>query len=207
MTDEITDQPEGATPLDDISGLLRRDITTRGQLDEAETLNILGAVDWIERGRLRDVFTVDFYERLHSRMYDDVWEWAGDLRSVTGARPNIGVPPEMVPIELGRVAMEFNWEWQNSDQTNLLPFIAKYHHALVWVHPFNNGNGRWSRLACDVVMKRLAKKPLITWATDTLNVDSGERSQYINALKMADDFDLAPLVEYLSKLNPQLADS
>jgi len=113
----------------------------------------------------------------------------------------------MVPMELGRVAMEFKREWQNSDQTNLLPFIAKYHHALVWVHPFDNGNGRWSRLACDVVMKRLANKPLITWATDTLNVDSEERSQYINALKMADDFDFTPLVEYLSKLNPQLADS
>jgi Fic-DOC domain mobile mystery protein B len=207
MTDEITDQPEGATPLDDISGLLRLDITTRGQLDEAETLNILGAVDWIERGRLRDVFTVDFYERLHSRMYDDVWEWAGDLRSVTGAKLNIGVPPEIVPMELGRVAMEYNKEWQNSDHTNLLPLIARYHHALVWVHPFNNGNGRWSRLACDVVMKRSANKPPITWATDTLNVDSEERSQYINALKMADGFDFDPLVEYLSKLNPQLADS
>lgn len=40
MTDKIEDQPDGATPLDDISGLLRKDITTRQQLDEAETLFI-----------------------------------------------------------------------------------------------------------------------------------------------------------------------
>ena len=50
MTEALTDQPEGATPLDDVSGLLRDDITTRGQLDEAEGLNIVNAVEWIERG-------------------------------------------------------------------------------------------------------------------------------------------------------------
>ena len=80
MTDKIADQPEGATPLDDISGLLREDITTRRQLDEAESLNIVNAVEWIERGRLGDVFTVEFYQDLHSRMYDQVWSWAGTLR-------------------------------------------------------------------------------------------------------------------------------
>ncbi len=72
MVDEIVDQPEGATPLDDISGLLRDDITTRGQLDEAEGFNIVNAVEWLERGRLPDVFTVEFYQELHSRMYDQV---------------------------------------------------------------------------------------------------------------------------------------
>lgn len=75
MTDKITDQPEGATPLEDISGLLRDDITTRGQLDEAEGLNIVNAVEWLERRRFPDVFTVEFYQQLHSRMYDQVWSW------------------------------------------------------------------------------------------------------------------------------------
>ena len=202
MTDKITEQPEGATPLDDISGLLRKEITTRGQLDEAESLNIVNAVEWIERGRLGDIFTVDFYENLHTRMYDQVWSWAGSLRSVTGARPNIGVPPAMVPMELGRVAMEYDRDWQARNDGNLLPFIARYHHALVSVHPFDNGNGRWSRLACDVVVGRLADEAPIVWATDTLNKDSDERSTYIAALKQADAFNYQPLIDYLGALNP-----
>jgi len=202
MTDKITDQPEGATPLDDISGLLREDITTRGQLDEAEGLNIVNAVEWIERGRLGDVFTVEFYQDLHSRMYDQVWSWAGTLRSVTGARPNIGVPPQMVPMELGCVAMEYNQEWEAREDGELVPFIAQYHHALVSVHPFDNGNGRWSRLACDVVVEHLARKPRIVWATDTLVKDSDERSAYIAALKHADELNFQPLIDYLAKLNP-----
>ena len=202
MTDKIADQPEGATPLDDISGLLRDDVTTRGQLDEAESLNIVSAVEWLERGRFPDVFTVKFYRQLHSRMYNDVWSWAGMLRSETGARPNIGVPPESVPQELGRVAKEYHGEWESRDNESLLPFIARYHHALVSVHPFDNGNGRWSRLACDALVERVMKEPPIVWATDTLNTLSDERAAYIAALKNADKGNVGPLIDYLTELNP-----
>jgi len=201
MTDKITDEPEGATPLDDISGLLREDITTRGQLDEAESLNIVNAVEWLERRRFPDVFTVEFYQELHSRMYDQVWSWAGTLRSVTGARPNIGVTPQMVPMELGRVAMDYNRDWEARGDEKLVPFIARYHHALVSVHPFDNGNGRWSRLSCDAVVEHLAKEPPIVWAIDTLVKNSDERSAYIAALKQADQFKYDPLIEYLIERN------
>jgi len=201
MTDKITDEPEGATPLDDISGLLREDITTRGQLDEAESLNIVNAVEWLERRRIPDVFTVEFYQELHSRMYDQVWSWAGTLRSVTGARPNIGVTPQMVPMELGRVAMDYNRDWEARGDEKLVPFIARYHHALVSVHPFDNGNGRWSRLSCDAVVEHLAKEPPIVWAIDTLVKNSDERSAYIAALKQADQFKYDPLIEYLIERN------
>jgi len=201
MIDKITDQPEGATSLDDISGLLRDDITTRGQLDEAEGLNIVNAVEWLERRRFPDVFTVKFYRQLHSRMYNDVWSWAGTLRSETGARPNVGVPPEAVPQEIGRVAMEYNGEWKSRGDEKLLPFIARYHHALVLVHPFNNGNGRWSRLSCDTLVEHVIKEPPIIWATDTLTKDSNERSTYIAALKNADESNYEPLIDYLIELN------
>ena len=201
MTDGILSEPDGATPLDDVSGLLRDDITTRGQLDEAESLNTVSALDWIDRGRPGEVFTVRFYRELHKRMYDQVWAWAGTLRSETGARPNIGAAPAMVPSELGRVAMESAHAWVARNEP-LLPFIARYHHALVWVHPFNNGNGRWGRLACDAVVERLAGKPRLVWATDTLNVESDERSSYIAALRQADIGNLQPLVKYLEALNP-----
>ncbi|NOX98203.1 MAG: Fic family protein [Verrucomicrobia bacterium] len=93
-------------------------------------------------------------------------------------------------------------EWETYDQESLIPYIARYHHALVRVHPFNNGNGRWFRLACDVVIKRLTKVKPIIWVTDTLNTNSDERKQYIAALKRADDFDYQPLIDYLKKLNP-----
>jgi len=203
MSDGITDQPEGATPIDDVSGLLV-DITTRGELNDAEGLNILTATDWIDKGRIDDLFTVRFYRELHTKMYDQVWSWAGALRSQTGQTTHPGSRPEAVDLDLGRVAMEFHCEWEAlNDNSHLLPFISRYHHALVLVHPFNNGNGRWSRLAADAVIQRLAGRPPLTWATDTLVVDSDERKEYIAALQAADTGDFQPLLDYIVALNPR----
>ena len=201
MTEEITDQPDGATPLDEVSGLLLTGITTRAELDEVETVNIVNAVEWMERSREVDVFTVGFYRDLHKRMFDQVWAWAGELRSQTGAQTNVGPRAADVPTELGRVAMEFARDWDGRGP-DLLPFVARYHHALVWVHPFNNGNGRWSRLACDAIVQRVLNEPPLVWATDTLNRNSEERNEYLAALRLADAGDIEPLLEYLLSLNP-----
>jgi len=92
MTDQITDQPDGSTPLDDVSGLLRGEITTRGQLDEAESLNIINAVEWLERGRHPDLFTVEFYQELHSRMYGTRCREVGAVHSAISSCPGIGAP-------------------------------------------------------------------------------------------------------------------
>jgi len=80
--------------------------------------------------------------------------------------------------------------------------MYRYHHALVSVHPFDNGNGRLARLACDAVVECLARKPSIVWATDTLVKNSDQRSTYIAALRHADQFDYQPLIDYLTELNP-----
>lgn len=104
-------------------------------------------------------------------------------------------------MELGRVAMEYNREWTTREGEKLVPFVARYHHALVAVHPFDNGNGRWSRLCCDAVVERLAKEPPIVWATDTLIGNSDERKAYIAALQSADKFDYQALTEYLVERN------
>ncbi len=193
---------KAATPIDDVSGLLQ-DITTRGELNDAEGLNIINATDWIAKGRIDDLFTVQFYRTLHTKMYDEVWAWAGALRSQTGEVTQPGSRPEVVGQDLGRVAMEFHREWEALNGHNhLLPFVSRYHYALVLVHPFNNGNGRWSRLAVDAVIHRLADQPPLTWATDTLVVDSAERKVYIATLQAADAGDFQPLLDYLSALNP-----
>ena len=201
MSDGITDQSEGATPIDDVSGLLQ-DITTRGELNDAEGLNIVNATDWIDNGRIDDLFTVRFYRMLHTKMYDQVWAWAGALRSQTGEVTQPGSRPEVVGQDIGRVVVEFGREWEAlNDHNHLLPFVASYHHALVLVHPFNNGNGRWARLAVDAVIQRLADQAPLTWATDTLVVDSSERKAYIAALQAADAGDSQPLLDYLTALN------
>lgn len=93
------------------------------------------------------------------------------------------------------------WAWAIRGDQKLVSFIARYHHALVAVHPFDNGNGRWARLCCDAVVERLAKEPPIIRATDTLVTDSAERKAYIAALKLADELDYQALTTYLVERN------
>ena len=204
MTDDFSDQPLGATPLDDVSGLRSDSVFTRRDLDEVETINIYQAFEWLSGARVEDVFTVDFYVTLHRKMFCDVWDWAGVLRTQTGDQ--VGHPfvrAEQVAAELGRVAYEFYRDWESQDGA-LLTFLARYHHALVVVHPFNNGNGRWSRLATDAILICELDEPPLEWGSDdlALGVDSEERQSYIAALRSADAFDFQPLVHYLSELNP-----
>jgi len=198
MTDSgFTHQPEGATPIDDVSGLKQPQIRSLAELNEAEALNLVAAIEWIENGRIGDPFSVDFYVALHQRMLEDVWDWAGNIRATD---LNIGVPHYDVRAQLQTAALDFKTQYE-AKGVPFLEFIAAYHHRLVWIHPFKNGNGRWARLACDAVAVRLRKEQPIVWASRDLVAASEERSRYIAALRAADQHDPRPLIEYLTDHN------
>ncbi len=73
-------EPSGATPLtpDELLGLRVRHITTRGELNELESENIIEGLTWLERrpGTF-DILTSDAARELHRRLFGKVWDWAG----------------------------------------------------------------------------------------------------------------------------------
>lgn len=73
---------------------------------------------------------------------------------------------------------------------------ARFHHKLVWIHAYPNGNGRHARLATDLLLKAVGRPPFI-WGRETL-VDEGEtRDRYIAALCAADAHDMTPLLTFV----------
>ena len=75
----------GATPLseEDIAGLKPANITTQGELNEAEAENIIREQEWALRSRtskLLEMLCDDYLLRLHKEMFGDVWKWAGKIR-------------------------------------------------------------------------------------------------------------------------------
>lgn len=201
MSDKIQDQPAGATPLDDVSGLQIPEITTRGALDEVEAINILEAVEWSQQARgVGDVFTVPFYRELHRRMFHQVWAWAGETRTTAGT--NIGVPGTSIVPELGQLAMEADQRWDAGGGST--SFYAWYHHRAVWIHPYLNRNGRWSRLICDAARVRKDKASALVWSNADLGNAGDERDEYIATLKAADAGDIGPLEDYIAVRNPDL---
>jgi len=87
----IFDTPDGATPLDlnEIDGLRLSHITTRAELDRWEQENIAEAEAWALLRIHPGILTDGFARRLHKRMFDHVWKWAGAYRK-TGR--NVGIP-------------------------------------------------------------------------------------------------------------------
>lgn len=190
--------PDGATPLDDYSGLIPSRVITLSDLNRVEAENIAYAYMFYLTGQKQpsaDWFNVTDLKKMHIAMFGKVWRWAGQFRkSVT----SIGISPQYILPQLSELCFEVNgWEVDNDLALSFLERAARIHHKLVFIHPFENGNGRFSRLVSD----RYLYVHDLTYAhwPDDLHVDSNVRDAYIQSLKAADVGDYEPLVSLMQK--------
>jgi fido (protein-threonine AMPylation protein) len=70
---------------------------------------------------------------------------------------------------------------------------ARIHHRAVLVHPFPNGNGRWSRMLANVWLRRHGVQA-VEWPEATIGTASIARGRYLRALRDADSGDIAELL-------------
>ena len=186
---------DGATPLepDEADALVPSWVATRGDLDEVEQANIVGAIAW---SRERDqspktVLTEAFLRHLHRRMFGDVWKWAGTYRH---SNKNIGVEWPRIADEVGRLIGDARY-WVDHEVFPADEIAIRFHHQLVQIHPFPNGNGRHARLLADILIEALGGQSF-TWG-DRYAADPAEhRRIYIAALQAADQGDIEPLLAF-----------
>ncbi len=181
---------EANTPLtpEEREQLIPSYITLRHELNEAEQVNIGQALRWAT-SRKRDVLDPDLLSTLHARMFGDVWRWAGQYR--TTAR-NIGVDAYRIPMEVRQAVDDVRY-WVEHETFPPDEIAVRFSHRLVAIHPFPNGNGRFSRLVGDLLARRLGRPPF-SWGRADL-VDAGEtRARYVEALRAADAHDVRPLL-------------
>ena len=193
MTDPLLEHDDAATPLtpDERADLIPAYITSRAELNEAEQANIAEATLWAMR-RKRDVLDEDFLFGLHKRMLGEVWQWAGAVRQTDR---NIGVDPVHISVELRSLLNDARY-WIENHTFSVDEIAARFHHRLVWIHPFPNGNGRHARLATDLLL--IAQHaPAFTWGSVSLVDTSEARAVYVAALRAADGHDLGPLLAFV----------
>lgn len=192
MTDIFTG-PEGSTPLpaEDQKALRQTWITTREELNEAEQANILDGRAWALRVHA-NLTTESYLMQLHRRMFGNVWSWAGKLRV---RETNIGVMPYEIAVKLREFLGDVDY-WLAHETYAPDELAARFHHGLVLIHPFTNGNGRHTRLAADLMCRRLGHDAF-TWGGQSLDTDSTTRQAYLTALRAADQHDFAPLLAFV----------
>lgn len=190
------DLPKGATPLDpdEMEDLKIKTITTRGELDRWEQQNIGEAMDWLEsRKNKSEILNEDFVKKLHDKMLNKVWAWAGNFRKTD---KNIGVDKYRIGVEL-KILLDDTKYWIDNDTYEPDEIAARFHHRLVKIHCFPNGNGRHSRLITDTLLSDVLNKEPFTWGNGNLSIEGDIRDTYINALRSADNNDYGPLIKFV----------
>jgi len=184
---------EGETPLDDISGLKIKNISTRAELDVVEADNILDAylsytmnVEQLEKVK----FDTTFLQQLHIDMFGNVWSWAGDFRTT---QTSIGIEAVNIRQALYRLMDDLKF-WEN--EWDYRDTATRLHYSLVKIHPFLNGNGRCGRLFTDLWLLSQGKE-MLEWGSDDINAENETRKKYILALQSVDNGDYEKLKQFM----------
>ena len=188
---------EGATliPFDDLKDL-RLPITQLRELNEAEAANIARAYEiWEMRRRkpnFADLLTIGYARELHRNSFVTIWDWAGMLRT---KMTNIGVQPYLIQSQLRQLLDNTKYKLElvmqglgsdldSSREERLLSLLGEFAYKLVWIHPFQNGNGRWSRLYADQLAD-VIKVSRFSWGKSIENIPA-RRNEMLRALRIAD---------------------
>ena len=128
-------------------------------------------------------------------MLNRVWKWSGKPRQ---SNKNIGVMWEQVPTQLG-LLIENTKFWINNKTYPWDELAARFHHKLVWIHPFPNGNGRFSRLVTDLLLEQNGQEAF-SWGLGTskssIETEGALRNEYLAALREADDKKIERLIRF-----------
>jgi Fic-DOC domain mobile mystery protein B len=190
--------PDGATPIDvnELAGLIPDYITLQKELNEFEQENILSAKEKFSVTNLsyEDILDIYFLLKVHYDMFDKTWKWAGKTRK---SMKNIGVDVSQIFEQTKYLCNDVKF-WIENNSYPKDEIGVRFHHRLVQIHLFPNGNGRHSRFVTDLLMKSIGNI-LFTWGKKDLYSQSSVRNNYINSLKEADNNNYKPLLDFVRK--------
>jgi Fic-DOC domain mobile mystery protein B len=194
------DWVDGQTPLEEEEkeGLLIPTITTRGELDEFEQLNIERAIRWLLTRKItkEELLTEKFIKLVHKKMYDQVWTWAGEFRKTN---KNLGVEWHHIPVQL-RLLLNDCTYWIEHNTYPADELAVRFKHRIVSIHCFSNGNGRHSRMMGDLIIEKIFNRPAFTWGAHAdITKATDIRKEYLIAIKAADAGDILPLLTFARK--------
>lgn len=142
----------------------------------------------------------DKLRQIHTSLFPSGYELAGQLRGspvwlgVPGSTPDSAtfVPPDptLIPSQLSELIRAWNKRLKSLRQAteeDRLHAVADFHHKLVSIHPFLDGNGILARLLSAQQLRELL-------GTDVTLVERDP--EYIDALRSADGGELTKLVRY-----------
>ena len=189
----IFETDDNSTPLteEEKQQLKVQWVTTRSELNALETKGIAEAEVWLLKNK-KKILNENFIKTLHKKMFGDIWKWAGSFRTT---ERNIGVAPYEIQPKL-RILLDDTAYWIENKTYQEKEIAVRFHHKLVQIHPFPNGNGRISRLMADLLMRQFGNERL-NWGYGSLTEICELRKIYIKALQEADNGNYSKLLDFV----------
>lgn len=169
-------------------------ISDRDQLNEEEAKGIIKAEQFMYDLDESTVIDVSLVLELHRVAFSHLYEWAGKWRK-SDFKVGKHIPPsyQQVPTLMYQFLDELKFRLSAvSDKEGLIAAIAYAHHQIVKIHPFNNGNGRTSRLVSDLIALMNGYDHIILY-----HREGEKRKMYLEAIRKADDYDYSKLEELI----------
>jgi Fic-DOC domain mobile mystery protein B len=184
----------GDTPLtaDEQQGLIPS-LTTQRELNEFEFANIVSGRRWAMSPRRlaqAEILNMSYLLELHRRMFNATWRWAGRIRTT---EKTIGVTPHRIIPDLATSLGDVVY-WMENAVYPPDEIAVRFHHRLVAIHLFSNGNGRHSRLVGDILALKLGR-PIFAWGAGSAS-GAQARKDYLAAIGQADFQDYAALIKF-----------
>ena len=184
--------------------VIREGCTVNGKSlnDHLEAKNHPEAIEYIEtiakRKSAEKAITEAEILKIHDIIFSGIQENAGNYRNtqvfIEGSDHE--PPPAIEVPELMKELVE--WLNKNPQELNPIELASVFHHKLVSIHPFDDGNGRVSRLIANLI--------LISNGYTLTVVKNVDRKKYYNALHRADHGELKPFVNFFARCAEQSLD-
>ena len=104
-------------------------------------------------------FDIKHYLNLHKYLFEDIYPFAGEIRSEIIAKRIPFCLPNLIYNNLKEVLKKANKEYkQINNKEELVEFIATLYSNLDVIHPFREGNGRCEREFIRQYIERIVKE-------------------------------------------------
>lgn len=187
-------KPKGATSYKQTAfGIIPR--TELLQLELKGTKKGLEFIADSHQRNLTPALILEIHEIAFAWIFSD---WAGKYRTIRVEYSGKEAPlPHLVPQLIVNLCADLTEKLRHLDISNIekiIELLAWFQHQFVWIHPFQDYNGRLARMLTTYILLQLNLPPIEIKA-DTKQ----DREKYLQAMYSADGGDISKLEELIRR--------
>jgi len=175
-------------------------ISNPDEMDKAEAEALIKATDMLFHEYDADhQFSANDICHMHNVWLGDIYEWAGQYRSVNISKGDFSfalaaqIAKLMSLFEAEQLAKYTPCKFQ--DRSDAIRAIAEVHTELVLIHPFREGNGRCSRILASI-MALQAGLPILDFSL----ISGPKKSEYFIAVQIGMDRNYEPMKQLFAEI-------